>query len=169
VKSYEDKSTPLVHGVKWGHAYNHIGAPLRALSFLEPVFKDDPKTPGLIFEHAYSYNALERFNDAIAILEPAVKQEQANWRLCKELGYSYLNNKMFKQAVDQFVPCISGLQVDPSSKGEMALNLSQAYRFLGDGQACREWIARSREWAPQGSSVHAVLLRNPDDGKICGL
>jgi len=168
ISHYEDKSSSAVHAVNWGRLYNGFGDSARALSYLEPVFREQPQARGLIFELAYAYNALGRFGDAVALVTSISEQDRKNPNLCKELAFSYLSTKRFREAKEWYLYCLSIEQSTVLVRSEMAFNLSQAYRQLGDGENCKQWMSKAREWAPQGSHLDRRLKQQPQMEQACG-
>lgn len=163
LKSYNDPSDLVTHKIRWGLQYNLIGDSQRALTYLEPAYKENPKAPGLEFELAYVYNALRRHKEAMQVLEPALSRDPKNMFLCKELAFAYHGTGELKKSIDQNMNCIS-LATDKqlSEKSEMAMNIAHAYQQLGDEGNGQKWISSAKEWAPPGSAVYQSFHPEPE-------
>jgi Flp pilus assembly protein TadD len=158
LSSYADHADPLAHRVKWGRHYNHIGASAKALTFLEPAYARSPRAEGLAFELGFAYNALGRFDDALRVLEPAVKRTPDDLYLIKELGSSYGSLKRYQDAAGLYEAILASYTgSDMVLKSEVAFNLAASYYFLGDASRSEAWLAKAREWAPDGSQLDLML------------
>jgi tetratricopeptide (TPR) repeat protein len=162
LKFYEDSSDPITHKVRWGFQYNQLGDSAKALTYLEPAYKEKPQADGLEFELAYAYNALGKTERAISVLKPAILRNPTNMFLCKELAYADLNGNKLQESINQHVTCIALCNKDQSAeKSEMAMNIAHAYELLGDRENSQKWIANAKEWAPKGSPVYKYFY--PDE------
>jgi len=157
LKSYEDKSDPLIHKANWGSFYNGMGDSRRALEYLEPAYKEKPDNHKVVFELAYAYNALERPADAIQVAKGEWIKSPKDELLCREMAFAYLSLKSFKEATEQYPSCIAlcdDSEAGRAEKSELEVNLGAAYQEMGDKQNHDEWLNKAKEWAPKGSAVY---------------
>jgi tetratricopeptide (TPR) repeat protein len=164
LKYYEDKADPVTHKVNWGFFYNAIGDSRRALNYLESAYSENPDAPRVVIELAYAYNALGRSEDAIRISKSEFARNPKNELLCREIAFAYLKLQSYKEATEQYQSCIA--LCDDSDKGmaeksELAMNLSSAYKEMGDIQNHDAWMKKARDWAPKGSPVYKYF--HPDE------
>jgi hypothetical protein len=47
----------------------------------------------------------------------------------------------------------------PNDKAEIAMNLAQALFQTGSRQEADQWLAKAREWAPEGSALSEYFKR----------
>jgi tetratricopeptide (TPR) repeat protein len=104
---YEDTSDAVTRQVNRGRAYNAIGDPERALTYLEPAYQEKAQAKGLACELAYAYNALQRFDQAITVLTSAVQRNPRDAYVCSELGFSYLHARKLQEAIEQYLHCLA--------------------------------------------------------------
>jgi len=128
-----------------GYFYNHVGASIHAISYLENVYNDDPSFRNVIFELSYAYNATKQFDKAIAMLEKALKEEP-KLLIYKELGYSYLNTKNYEKSVEAYS---KGLELEGTDqmKAEMALPIAQHFFNVGDEKEFKKWSKLSKKYS----------------------
>jgi len=164
LKFYEDKSDPVTHKIKWGFFYNDIGDSRRAVNYLEPAYDENPEAPRVAFELTYAYNSLSRPEDAIRVSKSEFVKNPKDELLCRELAYAYLSLKNYKEAAEQYQACIvlcGDADSAMAEKSELAMNLSSAYKRLGDTQSEDLWRTRAQEWAPKGSPIYKYF--HPDE------
>jgi tetratricopeptide (TPR) repeat protein len=167
---YEDTSDAVTRQVNRGRAYNAIGDPERALTYLEPAYQKKAQAKGLAFELTYAYNALQRFDQAITVLTSAVQRDPRDAYVCSELGFSYLHARKSQEAIAQYLHCLAiSHDANVVRKSEMAFNLAQAYAHVGDKEQCQQWRAKAQEWAPQGSPLSGYFTQHPDSMQACAL
>lgn len=152
--SYADKSTPEIHNLNWGRAYNHIGACQKALEFLEPAYRMIPDDERVLFELSFAYNALGRASDALPVLAKAIERRPNVFFLRREYAYALLVSAKWTEAVTQYRECLKLCPAtDQNEKAEVAMNLGQALARTGAQSEADEWLAKARAWAPEGSAV----------------
>ena len=152
VKVYYKYTDTVQHNFRLGFVYNAVDQCALALPYLERVYKIDPHYKGLEFEMAFAYNGLNRFDEAIKVLEPAVKSDPKNLFLYKELGYAYAHKRLFEKAITAYK---LGLQLtaegQSEEKGEMAANMADAYKNLGNQEEYRNWMIKGKSYVPPSS------------------
>lgn len=157
LKYYEDKADPVTHKVTWGFFYNAIGDSQRALGFLEPAYKERPDAPRVVFELTYAYNATDRPDDAIRVAKGEFAKNSKDELLCREIAFAYLHRKSYNEATEQYRACIAlcgDSESQMAEKSELAMNLSSAYRALGETARRDEWWEKAKNWAPKGSPIY---------------
>jgi tetratricopeptide (TPR) repeat protein len=160
---YEDKADAVTHQVSWGFFYNDIGDSRRAVEYLEHAYSQKPDAPRVVFELTYAYNAIGQPSDAIRVSRDEFAKNPKDELLCREIAFAYLRLKDYRQAVGQYQICIALLpdaETSRAEKSELAVNLSAAYRYLGDTVNRDVWLQKAREWAPKGSPVYNDLHRS---------
>lgn len=153
-KIYYNYTDTIAHNVRWGWTYNAVNDCEMALVYLNKAYAVKPHAPGLEFELAYSYNALNRPDEAIKILESALKNSPKDIMFLRELGYSYLQKADYPNSIKYYLQGIdicNDKQMD--TKSEMALNLSAAYKRSGNNDQYKSWLDKAKLWAPPGSAV----------------
>jgi|SRR5271157_1785763 len=161
---YEDKADPVTHKVKWGFFYNDIGDSRRAIDYLEPAYSEKPDAPRVVFELAYAYNALGRPEDAIRVSKSEFARNPKDELLCREIAFAYLNLKSYKEATEKYKSCIAlcdDSDTGMAEKSELAMNLSSAYKEMGEMQNHDVWVKKAQDWAPKGSPVYKYF--HPDE------
>ena len=123
-----------------GSMYNANGKPDIALGILEKTYSKDKKNEKLLFELAYSYNALNRYNDAIRVLSEALKVQPNNGLFYKELVYAYAKvdkldaaEKTYKDFIDK--------AINKEYRYETAYNLVYTYFLKADKEKFEKWAA----------------------------
>lgn len=154
MKFYDDGSNSVHHRTRLGFWCNQIGDPGRALTYLESAYREDPAADGLAFELSYAYNALNRFDEAASVLSKAVERNPKDVFLGSELAYTYLSTGKNEQAVELYLRFIAICPDDNDRKSEMAMNLGQAYKRLGDTKNSEAWMAKAKAWAREGSPTY---------------
>jgi tetratricopeptide (TPR) repeat protein len=164
LKGYEDKSDPVTHKANWGSFYNGMGDSERALTYLEPAYREKPDDHKVVFELAYAYNALGRPEDAIRVAKSEFTKKPTDELLCREMAYSYLSLKSWKEATEQYKVCIAlcdDSEAGRAEKSELAMNMGAAFKQLGDAPSYEAWLKKAMDWAPKGSTVYKAL--HPDE------
>lgn len=157
---YKDKATPAGHGINWGRAYNHIGACEKALTYLEPAYRDDPDDEKLLFELSYAYNALQRLDDSRRVLEQAVQKHPKAFYVRREYAYLFTQSGEWQKAISEYRLCLEICPPDkPNEKAELAMNLAQSLAQAGAKDEAREWFGKAEAWAPKGSAVADYFKR----------
>jgi tetratricopeptide (TPR) repeat protein len=153
IKYYQVDKDSLRSQVHWGYCYNHIGRPDKALQYLEQAYKSDETTRNLLFELGFAYNALKLFENAQKLLSAEFAKFPTDHLLARELAYTFLELGKFEKAVEIYLQGISICPIERmDSKIEMAKNLAQAYKLLGDTPNCNKWLFKVRQWASENSS-----------------
>jgi tetratricopeptide (TPR) repeat protein len=133
-----------------GFHYNAAGASNLALDPLEKAYEIEPHFKGLEFELSFAYNAMGQFDKAIPILDQAIKNDPENFLFYRELGFAYKNLEQVEKAEDIYRKGIK-LTKDKNQKGEMAINMAQAYFNLKDKEKFKEWAKLTRKYSEKGS------------------
>lgn len=159
VKTYYNYTDTVAHDYRWGYLYNELGESAIALNYLEPAYHMKPDAPGVGFELAFAYNALQRFDNAILVLESAIKHNSADAYFYKELGYAYLQKKEYDQAIEAYK---KGLAHFPDKvdidRGEMAFNMAQAYKALGNRDDYNNWMIKAKSFMPEESAYYKTII-----------
>ncbi|MDF9833752.1 hypothetical protein M2103_001985 [Ereboglobus sp. PH5-5] len=159
---YKTDSDSIYHKVRWGWAYNHIGAYEKALTFLEPAYLLEPTNGKLLFELSYSYNALRRADAAERVLVRAVKDLPDDFFVNREYAYLLLQSKRYDKAIEQYHRCLKLCpETDLAQKSEVAFNLAQAYNQSGKPKKAAAWFKNAQKWAPEGTPVAEFFKNNP--------
>ena len=121
-----------VDKINHGRFLNGLKVPVKALAYLEPVYKINPHAPGLEFELSYAYNVLGRYADAEAVLKSAIANTPDNGSLYAELGFAYTQTSKFANAIEAFTKglVIAKQKNDNFFRSTMANNLVLVYAEL---------------------------------------
>jgi tetratricopeptide (TPR) repeat protein len=151
---YNANDTGSAHyNYRLGFAYNAAGDCEGALPFLNKAWSANPQLDGVAFEMAYAYNGLNQFDNAIKVLIPAIQAKPAEPLLYKELAYAYAHKNDHENAIATFK---KGLELFPDrpsdEKGEMALNLANVYRLMGNQDEYKNWMIKAKAFSPPNSA-----------------
>jgi Tfp pilus assembly protein PilF len=152
---YKSDPDTLHHKIRWGWAYNHIGAPAKALAFVEPAYEQAPDDKKVLFELTYAYNALRRTEDATRVLRRALADNPNDFFLNREYAYTLSHSGRWNEAIGQYQHCIKICpDNEMSQKSEAAFNLALCYSQTADQKDADKWFALAKKWAPEGSPVY---------------
>lgn len=155
IKYYYNYTDTVAHDHRWGYIYNDVDEPTIALSYLEPAYRMKPHADGVEFEMAYAYNVLNRFDDAIKTLEPAILNNPNNSFFYKELGYAYSAKKDYEKAIDAYKRGLEHAADEKSdSKGELAFNMANAYKAMGNMDEYKNWMIKAKSYTPTNSQYY---------------
>jgi tetratricopeptide (TPR) repeat protein len=111
-----------------GKHINSLGAPKKALEYLESAYKTEPHATGLEFELTYAYNELQQYTKAIKVLNAAIAYAPDSAIFYRELGYAYMKGNNADSAVRVYIKGISIAKINNKpAEVEMADNLANVY------------------------------------------
>lgn len=159
LKNYYTYTDTAAHNYRWGWIYNDLGESAIALTYLEQSYKINPHARGIEFEMAFAHNVLEQYDAAEKVLEPAIKNDPNNPMFYKELGYAYQKQKKYEEAIRVFK---QGLEHYPDKlneqRGEMAFNMANCYKALGNPDEYKSWMVKAKSYTPQSSQYYKVIV-----------
>lgn len=156
LSAYKGGSEKVSYLKNIGFHYNAVGASNLALEPLNKAYEIEPHFNGLEFELAYAYNALGQFNKAIPILKSAIENDKQNFLFYRELGFSYKNLNKIDKAENIYREGMK-LTKDKEQKGEMAVNMAQAYFLLEDKDKFKEWAKLTRKYSEKDSRFEQLI------------
>jgi tetratricopeptide (TPR) repeat protein len=147
---YKDSRAAGPHNVAWASHYNHIGAFDRALKYIEAARSESFESRDLTFEHGFSLNAMERYQEARVVLEPGVRSYPRDVNIRAELGFAHLGLGEFAEAIEIYERAYS-MDKDGASgrRAEFAQNIAAACARLGNERAAAKWHALAQETKPK--------------------
>jgi len=158
IKYYYNYTDTIQHNYRWGFIYNDAGQSDTALTYLLQAYKLKSHYPGLEFELIFAYNALAQYDDAIKVLESAVQNDPKNTLFYRELGYAYLKKALYDKSIAYFK---QGLDIctdkQNDTKAEIAINMAQDYKLLGNDAEYKEWGQKAKAWASAGSQLYKFI------------
>lgn len=155
LKIYNKYDSEVEQLTRCGFHLNALDACESALIPLLKANKIDSNFKGLAFEIAYAYNHLGQFEKAVPVLEKVIKNSNDEM-LYKELGYAYINSKKFIDAENIYK---KGIKISKSDaiKGEMAINMTNAYFIERNRIKFDEWANITRQYSKQNPTFLKYL------------
>lgn len=145
----KDKSSPVVHGINWGRAYNQLGACAKALQYLEPVYAVAPYDEKLLVELSHAYKFMNRPADAQLVLAKALPRQPKSFVLRREYAGTFFAMKQWRKAATEFQQALALCPSDAlEDKAKIALYISYALQQVGARNEAAEWTAKAETWAP---------------------
>lgn len=138
-----------------GSHLNGAGCSQQALPFLEKVYEKNKKSPELLFELAYSYNALKQYGKSISILKRALKAHPNSGLLYKESIYANVMLLRLDEAERDFAKYIVHAD-DLRYQTESAYNIAYGFYLKGDRKRFNEWF----EITKMSSNGNSPFLEN---------
>lgn len=153
---YKEDSDKVEYLKNIGFHFNAAGASNLALNSLTKAYKIEPHFNGLEFELSYAYNALGQFDKAISVLEGAINNDPENFLFYRELGFSFVNLGEIEKAENIYRAGMK-LTKDKTQKGEMAVNMAQAYFQLKNHKKFNEWAKLTRKFSEKDSRFEQFI------------
>jgi tetratricopeptide (TPR) repeat protein len=149
----------LKHNFRWGFIYNDLDQCDTALVYLKKAYKVSPHYTGLEFELIFAYNALKNYDEAISIINSALQNDPKNVMFYRELGYAYLQKKEYDKC---FTSYKQGIEMctdkQTETKSEMAINMANAYKDVGNMDEYKNWGTRAKGWATPNSNLYKFIV-----------
>jgi tetratricopeptide (TPR) repeat protein len=160
LKNYYSYTDTLEHNFRWGFIYNDLGQCDTALVYLNKVYARRPHYKGLEFELIFAHNALNDYDGAIKIINAALEADATNSLYYRELGYAYMKERNFYKAILAYKTgvnlCTAGTQ--PDTKAEMAINLAELYKSVGEPDQFKIWGKLAKSWARPDTELYNFIV-----------
>jgi tetratricopeptide (TPR) repeat protein len=158
IKYYYTYTDTLKHDYRWGWIYNDLGESAIAIKYLEPAYRLKPNAKEVDFELGFAYNVLNRYDDAIRVLTQAIQDNPDYALFYKEIGYAHTQKHEYIKAIDAYK---LGLQYYPDkvteARGELAFNMAQAYKALGNDELYKSWMTKAKSFTPPTSQYYKLI------------